>query len=347
MSATLSSMERRRMMKMSELVTVFTGKAIQKRFAPDKYSGEAERGYDASGQSQDIILHQFDSVAEELVYARAAIEAGYNPYNGGESVADQPHDKIGRSDLKTWEDAFTAASERWEEGNKIFHKCMTEVENEALPTPKSNRRRPIFSPWEGDEIDRDRLYSGQDYWRGTSKRLLTQSNTICVIVNSSSPWNRQGKEIMWRGVAGTLITDKLEEAGYRCELWSGRLGTDVNYETKSGNDVDVYQSTMLKEASQPLNWPIMINAMTGWYYRCVAWVSFYHKGYTSHSNLGYPIHNIEPWMSSVLLRKDLDPTKTMLEQGIVVVEDFWDRETALKKVTEILRQFTGEELYAV
>ena len=331
---------------MSEYVRVFKSQEIRDRFAPEKFSGEAVHGYDASGQHQEILLHQFDSVAEELVYARAAIAAGYNPYHGSETVADQPHGKIGRSDLKTWEDAFNAASERWDEGNKIFHKCLTEVQNEILPTPKSNRRRPVFSPWEGDEIDRDRLYAGQDYWRGMSKRLLTQSNTICVIVNSSSPWSRQGEEIMWRGVAGTLITDQLEEAGYRCELWSGRLGTDVNYKIDGHDDVDVYQSTMLKEASQPLNWPIMINAMTGWYYRCVAWVSFYHKGYKSHSNLGYPVHNIDPWQASVLLRKDLDHSKTLLEQGIVVVEDFWDREDALKKVTEILQQFTGEEQYA-
>ena len=171
---------------MSEYVKVFTAREINKRFAPEKFSGEAADGYDASHQCQEILLHQFDSVAEELVYARAAIEAGYNPYHGDESVADQPHDKIGRSDLKTWEDAFNAASERWDEGCKIFHKCLKDVEHEILPTPKSNRRRPVFSPWEGDEIDRDRLYAGQDYWRGTSKRLLTQSNTICVIVNSSS-----------------------------------------------------------------------------------------------------------------------------------------------------------------
>ena len=331
---------------MSEYVKVFKPHEIQKRFSPENFSGVAVDGYDARNQSQEILLHQFDSVAEELVYARAAIETGYNPYGGSETVADQPHSKIGRSDLKTWEDAFHAASERWEEGSKIFHKCLTDVRNEILPTPRSNRRRPIFSPWEGDEIDRDRLYSGQDYWRGTSKRLLTQSNTICVIVNSSSPWSKQGEEIMWRGIAGTLITDQLEEAGYRCELWSGRLGTDVNYKIQGHNDVDVYQSTMLKEASQPLNWPIMINSMTGWYYRCVAWVSFYHKGYKSHSNLGYPVHNIAPWQASVLLRKDLDNTKTLLEQGIVVVEDFWDREAALKQVTKILQQFTGEEQYA-
>ena len=330
---------------MSEYVKVFKGKEIRKRFAPDRAGGDLP-GYEARGQTQEILLHQFDSVAEELVYARAAIKAGYNPYGGSETVADQPHSKIGRSDLKTFEDAFNAASERWDEGNKIFHKCLTEVKNEILPTPKSNRRRPVFSPWEGDEVDRDRLYAGQDYWRGMSKRLLTQSNTICVIVNSSSPWSRQGEEIMWRGVAGTLITDQLEEAGYRCELWSGRLGTDVNYREDTRADVDVYQSTMLKDASQPLNWPIMINSMTGWYYRCVAWVSFYHKGYKSHGNLGYPVHNIAPWQASVLLRKDLDHSKTLLEQGIVIVEDFWDREDALKKVTEILQQFTGEEQFA-
>ena len=51
-------------------------------------------------------------------------------------------------------------------------------------------------------------------------------------------------------------------------------------------------------------------------------------------------------LASVLLRKDLDNTKTLLEQGIVVVEDFWDREAALKQVTKILQQFTGEEQYA-
>lgn len=321
------------------------------RLGPDKVKakfaqpGKGANDNPAWAQNQDIILHLHSSVQEELEYARHAISTGYNPYGGGEGVEDQPKGKIGRSDLNSFEDAFKAAERKWDEGNKIFHKCMTEVSREVLPLPLSNRRRPIFNPWEGDEVDRDRLYAGQDFWRGTSKRLLSQSNTVCVIVNCSSPWSREGAEIMWRGVAGTLIADQLEDAGYRVELWACRAGTDVNYDPNTGDDIDVYASTLVKDSSQPLNWPIMINTMTGWYYRCISWCSFYYPGTKSRSNLGYPVHTISPWQAALLLRKDLDLDKTLLEQGIVVCEDLWDKDAALDKVTEILGAFTGHEQY--
>ena len=48
---------------MSEYVKVFKGKEIRKRFALDRAGGDIP-GYDARGQTQEILLHQFDSVAE-------------------------------------------------------------------------------------------------------------------------------------------------------------------------------------------------------------------------------------------------------------------------------------------
>lgn len=346
-SASLSSMER--MKKMTTNLRTYTevmkGADVKRRFSVDG----SDRAY--CNQRQDILLHVSSSVAEELEYARHAIAQGYNPY-GSETVADQPHNKLGRKDLKTFEDAFEAAGDRWDYGNKIFNDCLKSVSKEVLPNPQDMRRRPVFSPWEGDEVDRDRLYAGQDFWRGTTKRKLSQSNTVCVIVNCSSPWSRQGEEIMWRGVAGTLITDQLEDSGYRVELWACRAGTDTNYHTDSGEDCDVYTATLVKDSSQPLNWPIMINTMTGWYYRTITWVSFYHKGYTSHCNLGYPVNNLEPWQCSVLLRKEIDLGEAneaeggLRSQGIVLVEDVWDKEDALKLTRKTLQSFTGEEQYA-
>ena len=63
MSVSLLSMARRRMITMSEYVKVFKGKEIRKRFALDRAGGDIP-GYDARGQTQEILLHQFDSVAE-------------------------------------------------------------------------------------------------------------------------------------------------------------------------------------------------------------------------------------------------------------------------------------------
>jgi len=311
------------------------------RFRPHGQTGNGPHCY----QNQDILLHINSSVKEELEYARHAISTGYNPYGRGEGVDDQPSDKLGRKDLHSFEDAFRAAETRWNYGNKVFSKCMKDVGREILPNPQDMRRRPCFSPWEGDEVDRDRLYSGQDFWRGTTRRKLSQSNTVCLIINCSSPWTRQGEEIMWRGVAGTLIADQLEDSGYRVELWACRVGTDTNYD-KHSDDVDVYTATLVKDSSQPLNWPIMINAMTGWYYRTVTWCSFYHKGYKSHSHLGYPVNELSPWQCSILLRKELDLNRPLHEQGVILVEDVWDRDAALKKAIDTLQTFTGEEQYA-
>ena len=332
------------MPKFRTYLEVITHEKLKRRFATPGVPWDSH-DHPCSNQHQDILLHINSSVKEELEYCRYARSQGYNPYCHDETVDDQPKSKLGRKDLKTFEDAFRAAETRWNYGTRLFNGCMKDVAKEVMPIPQDVRRRPVFSPWEGDEVDRDRLYSGQDFWRGTTKRKLCNSNTICVLVNCSSPWSRQGEEIMWRGVAGTLIADQLEDSGYRVELWACRAGTDTNYGEVEHNDVDVYTSTLVKDSSQPLNWPIMINTMTGWYYRTVTWVSFYHKGYKSHASLGYPVNCLAPWQAAVLLRKEFDLDLNLHEQGIVLVEDIWDKDSALKKTSEILQRFTGSELY--
>ena len=326
-------------------------KEYSAKYLKQKYGGQYEADVSTSDnplyyQDQRICYHQHSSVKEELIYSRHALDHNFNPYGGSETPGDQPKNKMGRKDLDSFEGAIKAAESRWPYGIKKFSSAMRKVEHAVLPSPIDMRRRPRFDPWEGDEVDRDRLYAGMDFWRGPTTRKLSNSNTICIVVNCSSPWQREGEEIMWRGIAGTLIADQLEDSGYRVELWACRAGTDTLRDAEDYEDIDCYTATLVKDSSQPLNWPIMINTMTGWYYRTITWLSFFHEGYEAKGNLGYPINELKPWQCALLLRKDIEPDIDLHQQGIVLVEDVWDEEAALKLASEILGKFTGEELYA-
>ena len=114
-----------------------------------------------------------------------------------------------------------------------------------------------FSEDNGDELDYDRLRDGRDFWR-TSRRENTHGpSTITIVVNVGAGCRVKHEDILWRGAAAIALATRLEEAGYRVEIWAGwrsvRLrSTRPNPTRKSHYDVAGVAAICLKRPDDPL-----------------------------------------------------------------------------------------------
>ena len=204
-----------------------------------------------------------------------------------------------------------------------------------LPIPESIRRRKVWKDDTGDSIDIHRLYAGVPYWRDIAGRQAQGGCPIVtVIANVGSPWHLDPEQIMWRGIAAILITDILEDAGYRVELWAARQGRSQYYPDYE----DLLTATLLKESHGPLVKSLLVSGLSGWYYRTIVWLSYYdletHKEVSS--GLGSPISPM-----------DDDFVKLITGEGyrgkVFQIEEIYDKDACVKLVTETLEEFNPSD----
>ena len=208
---------------------------------------------DAHGNTQCSVfdsLSDMTATCEAIPAERSAI--------GAQSIDDS--DFIGREFANVGE-AFAAMHTVWAEGIQIVERMTRELDSADLPKPVSRKRKPRFDETDGDELDYDRLRTGQPFWR-TSRRQNTRGPaTITVVVDVCANCSVKAKDILWRGAAAVALTKRLEEAGYRVELWAAAYSLE-NYHSTSG-----FVAVCLKRPSEPLDESTLINAVSGWGFR--------------------------------------------------------------------------------
>lgn len=202
---------------------------------------------------------RFDSIEELLADVRAA------DLDQGPGVrALKRKEFVGRY-FNTWSDVYSAAMSAWPEGMDTVQRMVRELEDDSsVPKPVSRRRRPRFSEDDGDELDYDRLRSGQPFWR-TSRRQSTRGpQTVTIVVDVNARSAIEHSNILWRGAAAIAMTHVLEQAGFRVELWTAHR-TEHAY-TDGSNHMHV---VCLKRAGDPLDAGTLVSAVSGWFLRSV------------------------------------------------------------------------------
>src|SRR5262249_43861773 len=104
----------------------------------------------------------FGSMEELLQHNTSAIKAGgrqFRPWRAdGNGWVGRP--------FKDWADVCRTASEPWAEGLAKMQALVDELSTAAISPPADVRRRARWGEDGGDELDSDRLRSGQlDCWR--------------------------------------------------------------------------------------------------------------------------------------------------------------------------------------
>lgn len=273
--------------------------------------------------------HIFDSV-EELIEAVQSVDEQrceqYQPSPDRESF-------IGR-DLAGWEAAYQAAREPWAEGLDVLDRMLRDLDEATLPKPTSRRRRTRFAEDDGDELDYDRLRSGRAFWR-TSRRQNTRGPaTITILVDVGANCSTNHLDILWRGAAAVAMTEKLEAAGYRVELWL--VDRSVGVWRKSSNnrfDRDGVTAVCLKRPGDPLDTSTLISAVSGWFYRSVMFRAFC---------LGCPgTFEVKPSLGRAFPPTEQDLDQITPDRKRVLIAKAFTYQAAVNQVREKLNQLTA------
>lgn len=166
--------------------------------------------------------------------------------------------------IESWNKLQERINQPWAEGMYIFEQFVRSLESIDIPELRSHKRRTSFDEAEGDEIDYDRLRSGQAYWRQASREVSTGPQEVTIITDASANCFIESEDILWRGAVALALTKKLEELGYKVELWITD-GTNELYDDARHKYVHV--SCCLKRPEDPLDVSTLINTMSGWFYR--------------------------------------------------------------------------------
>lgn len=121
----------------------------------------------------------------------------------------------------------------WDEGRKALLEAINAV---TPPSPVNIKRRPVWAD-QGDEIDMQRVWSGQldQAWRRTTKNNVGASRrNITVTVDAIAQGDAKAETMFWRGAAAVVLADVLTSAGYAVQMVTAFRGS-----VPGGNEVSV------------------------------------------------------------------------------------------------------------
>lgn len=223
-----------------------------------------------------------------------------------------------------WEDVLGTLYRPWPEGVQVVDRMLAALEGIELPKPQDRKRRPRFSDDSGDELDFDRLRSGQDFWRTSRREAATGPVAITVMSDLCTAGSVSAADILWRGAAGIALINILEAAGYLAEFWAFDPCT-ANHENPDTlyRDWGMFNAVRLKAAGDPVDIGTLATAISGWAYRTI-WFRAISIGSQPY-NIGgtraaYP--------EEIELMSD-DPKK-------IVVSDIWTLEAAVERIEKAI-----------
>ena len=252
-----------------------------------------------------------DGLAGMIDFAEQGIRQG-RAHDTAESPAGRSN-FIGRR-FADWPAIKAALDQPWQEGLDEVQWMLYELRNVALPPVQCQKRRPRYSD-QGDEVDNDRLRSGQDYWRSMRRESAAGSKTFCIVAAMTTPANKDSMDVLWRGAVAIVLADLLEEQGHRVELWAcHRTGRAYR------NGADNFQAACLKRTDEPVDISTLTNAVSGWCYRTV-WFQDMESEPRSKATAG---------LGHCLSISACDPHVKELTGGadLIVIDGIWSKEAA-------------------
>lgn len=266
----------------------------------------------------DCYVQVFESVADMLAKTNAAWRPWYEKDHSMRRA-----EFIGRA-FANWADVVARADDAWDEGIAIVEGMLADLASAEMPRPLCRRRRAAWSADGGDEIDIDRLRSGQDCWRVSRREEVAGSAQVTIFVGVAARSGLDAKDILWRGAAALALANRLEEAGYRVELWAVNCIPRGSYEDGQG----MFGAVRLKRADQPLDAASLVNAVSGWFFRTVWFASFLCRP-DSRPTRGFGMPRA--------VNPEMDPVRDLADGGrVLCIDGAFDRAAALDVVRQAL-----------
>jgi hypothetical protein len=228
-------------------------------------------------------------------------------------------------ELASYDALGEAVLSEWQHGIELFDKMQSDIQAEQLPTPKSRRRTGVWSEDDGDDFNFDRFRTGAPFWRTSKRRSGNGPNVVTICVDVGGNCNIDHEALIWRGVAAVSAAKVLERAGYRVELWAC---CSLSGAFRDG--FGLFMGVRLKRHNDRLDITSLINGISGWFFRSVLFsLVNVCEGRTPEYGLGQHrgskafIHHIA-------------------NANAIMVEDCWNRKTALEAIRKLIPLAVGE-----
>lgn len=170
---------------------------------------------------------------------------------------------IGRR-FSSLKDVVDKTSQPWEEGLKAVWDMIQQVRDSKLPTLTSRKRRTNFKEHEGDDVDLDKMRSGQAYWRAAERKKVNGPGTMTLIIDTYASCAVNFDIMFWRAAAGLALAYLMEEAGYRLNIWSAAAVAN-GYEDRTS----YMAATKIKGHRDPLNIGLAASISSPWFFRTI------------------------------------------------------------------------------
>jgi len=212
--------------------------------------------------------YKFESVSEFSAETIQAFRKGvHTSFAAARQKTLRDSSFTGR-DVNSMEHAAKLSNEAWDEGIKTAQRFIDKLSDAAILAPVNIRRRSSWSEDGGDEVDLDRLRSGQAYWRTTSRQHRPGPVSKTIITDLTAGGNVDPVDVAWRSAAAICLTYLLEAAGYRVELWAVNCSQD-SYTNGNGFSCSV----KIKDLTQPVDLSSIANSCSCWFYRSLMFSS--------------------------------------------------------------------------
>ncbi len=268
-------------------------------------------------------VRKYGSVTEMVEIVKKARIAGRTKASGC-----SPSDAyfIGRK-FSNWKEIDQAATAYWEDGVKIIEHLQEELRHERMPTPRSIKRRRIWSPDDGDNIDLDRLRSGQDYWQGMERRKVASVQHLTVVTQFGGRGYLGSEQLIWRGAATVALCDILENEGYRVELWGANEATGAHGSSKPHS----LRIAKLKESQSQIDVALLANFVSGWFYRTIGIPEHGTETQAALQNCGGTISIPEAHLQEALGIQDF-----------VLIQDVYSKDETMELIRNVVAELNKE-----
>jgi len=201
---------------------------------------------------EDNLLYIFDSMTEMVEFT----DSKFFSSRSGEWVGEE---------FQSWEDVETRCKKNWDYGTDVVDSFVDRLYKEEVIVTKhlkSKKRKSSYNDEGEGEMEWERMMNGEAFWRETKKESTEGPGEMTIIVDTSTSYDKESEDILWRGGAALALVKILEERSYKVELWATN-GSQLF----SGSTNSVITACCLKRASDPLDMTTLTNTLAGWFYR--------------------------------------------------------------------------------
>lgn len=263
--------------------------------------------------------HVYGGLEEMVAAADVGLRAGRSCETAASPASRSEF--IGRT-FADWADVKARIGEAWPAGLDEVQWMLFELRKAALPPVTCQKRRSRFGD-DGDEVEYDRLRSGQEYWRTMRRESVAGPQTFCVVADMGTPGCKESMDILWRGAVAIVLADLLVDQGHRVEVWAACRQTGA-----FRNGAGSFQAVCLKRADQPVDIATLTNAVSGWCYRTLF---FQDRAAESRARVSESMGRSAPISGS-------DPSVAGLvgTARLVTVADVWSKDDAVAFAARII-----------